>query len=102
MSGIRPSGFGAWCICRKRVPSTRAPVTVSPSFAMVCYASEAGSARLLRPLGLRQRSAVSCRRPARGRLLLQVADLLLQVLDLLLALGGGLLACGRLRLVRLS
>src|SRR3984893_4459286 len=88
MSGIRPSGLDCRCDAAMRVPSTRAPVTVSPSFDMAGYRGLAGSAGLLRPLLLGDRSAVDGRRLPRGRLLLEVTDLLLQLLDLLLVLGS--------------
>src|SRR6266704_1960074 len=92
MSGIRPSAFGCRCDAAKRLPSTRAPVTVSPSFDMADY----GTGRL-------SPAAACAASPSaeRGRLLLQVADLLLQLVDLLLVLRRlhGLSLLGLVRLI---
>src|SRR5580704_6251163 len=81
MSGIRPPGLACRCDAATRAPSTRAPITVSPSFAMADYPT--GSAVLLCLRCARHPGTVDGHRLAR-RLLLKVTDLLLQLVDLLL------------------
>src|SRR5580692_3059350 len=81
MSGIRPPGLACRCDAATQAPSTRAPITVSPSFAMVGYPT--GSAVLLCLGYVRHPMAVDGHRLGR-RLLLKVTDLLLQLVDLLL------------------
>src|SRR5580698_3848989 len=73
MSGIRPPGLACRCDAATQAPSTRAPITVSPSFAMVGYPT--GSAVLLCLGYVRHPMAVDGYRLGR-RLLLKVTDLL--------------------------
>src|SRR5438477_12785926 len=84
MSGIRPSGFSRRCRVIIRLPSTRAPVTVSGSFGMA--AEGPGSAGLVRLPGHVRRLPLA-----------QLVQLLLQVvyLALLCYLGGRSLRRGR-------
>src|ERR1700685_3753859 len=81
MSGVRPRGLAGRCDAATRAPSTRAPITVSPSFAMASYPT--GSAVLLCLGCVRHPMAVDGHRLAR-RLLLEGTDLLLRAVGLLL------------------
>ena len=74
MSGIRPSGLSCLRRVSIRLPSTRAPVTVSGSFGMAGEGpGSAGPVRLVRLLGVGRRC-----------LLAQLVQLLLQVVHPLL------------------
>src|SRR5882757_435864 len=104
ISDIRPSG-SAPSAARMRALSTRAPLTVSPSFAMAAYERRPGSAgRGVLRAGRRRAADLRCLR--RGLLRLEVADLLLEHVDLwLVRLGGdsrgGLLRLGLVLMVQI-